>query len=913
MHLRLLVFLFLLISPLICWTQTSDIRALIKADKEISQIQNELDLFFSDVATIPLDTLADCYHDVALRWYYSKRWRKTGDQNFLKEAIDYTKKAIAIKKQLPEMDLASLQKSLSNLAHFLSIAEQSFEGIEVNTEIINLDLVNRKTYNAYRSLAACYTSVGDYYKAKATLEEGIAVNEKDSTNLDRLALAYYELAATNSDLGYKENRQKINEQLERSRMYNKKSTASERVKNKLNNQIDHLQGITFFETENYHEARNVFEKLCRQSDQFNNTKLAILFNSLGQTYFKLGKNTEAEDQYNRALSIDPNYSPAMENLGDLFLAQEKLNAALEKYQMAILTSINSDKSIPIGNLLPLEELKIVPSKFYLLNHLIQKASAWLRAYKSQEQKDHLYKALETFQMADHIIDVIRQEALEEQSKLYWLEKGTSLYLNAVEVCYLLDRPEVAYYFMEKNKALLLLSDLSNEQAKENAKLPDDIANREFLLKRTIFLVENEIHQQSDQNSDALEALRNNIYQAKSDLEQFQDSLTLAYPDYARATQQINILDYSEFKEKYIDENQIVLQYILGDDQGYGLINTREKPFLFKINDHKRLLENVLEFRQYLSTPVFSNEQSIVQNNLSKEIYQLLLPSTIQQFVRDKQLIVIPDYILQNLPFESLLTNSGKYFIEEAEIRYAYSMSYLDLNKNLNRGATRGFAAFAPVNFSHNDLASLSFSEQEVNALNNICKGEAFVSQSASKKTFLSEHSEYSIIHLSTHADAGDAINPWISFYDEKLFLSELYATKNEAELVVLSACNTSIGELKKGEGAMSLARGFFYAGTNSVVSSLWSTNDKVNKSIMVDFYKGLDEGKSKSSALRLAKLNYLQSNTGSQAQPFYWASNILVGDNSPIDLRLGLSFFAKSSLVFIILAFIFWIYRRRLS
>ena len=72
-------------------------------------------------------------------------------------------------------------------------------------------------------------------------------------------------------------------------------------------------------------------------------------------------------------------------------------------------------------------------------------------------------------------------------------------------------------------------------------------------------------------------------------------------------------------------------------------------------------------------------------------------------------------------------------------------------------------------------------------------------------------------------------------------------------IFVLSACNTSLGNIKEGEGVFSLARGFFYSGANSVVSSLWNVNDKSTSQIISSFYENLEKGKSKSSALRLAK------------------------------------------------------------
>ena len=158
-----------------------------------------------------------------------------------------------------------------------------------------------------------------------------------------------------------------------------------------------------------------------------------------------------------------------------------------------------------------------------------------------------------------------------------------------------------------------------------------------------------------------------------------------------------------------------------------------------------------------------------------------------------------------------------------------------------------------------------------------------------------------IIHLSTHADIGDGADPWIACKDSKISLHEIYATQNQSDMVVLSACKTSLGALKKGEGVMSLARGFFHSGTKSVVSSLWSANDKSNQKILIDFYKGLQQGLSKSTALRNAKLTYLQTHHGSELSPFYWGSLILIGNSSNITISRELHHTYKWIGLFIIL------------
>jgi CHAT domain-containing protein len=111
---------------------------------------------------------------------------------------------------------------------------------------------------------------------------------------------------------------------------------------------------------------------------------------------------------------------------------------------------------------------------------------------------------------------------------------------------------------------------------------------------------------------------------------------------------------------------------------------------------------------------------------------------------------------------------------------------------------------------------------------------------------------------------------------------ELFNMKLNARMAVLSACNTGVGALQKGEGIMSLARGFYYAGCPDVVMTLWPVEDKMSSDLVTDFYHQLSEGKSKAEALRFAKLNFLKSADPLRAHPYFWAGYVNIGDNSPL-------------------------------
>jgi CHAT domain-containing protein len=175
-----------------------------------------------------------------------------------------------------------------------------------------------------------------------------------------------------------------------------------------------------------------------------------------------------------------------------------------------------------------------------------------------------------------------------------------------------------------------------------------------------------------------------------------------------------------------------------------------------------------------------------------------------------------------------------------------------------------------------DHVARRFRRSEVDILS-----ESQANEDAIKSSFLEE---YRIIHFACHGFL-DEKTPGRSALvltldddpNEDGFLQarEISNLRLNADLVVLSACQTGKGRLENGEGILGLPRSFFYAGARSTISSLWKVNDKSTSKIMPDFYRYLASGYDKARALGLAKLNMLKSRF---SHPFYWAAFVLNGD-----------------------------------
>ena len=314
-----------------------------------------------------------------------------------------------------------------------------------------------------------------------------------------------------------------------------------------------------------------------------------------------------------------------------------------------------------------------------------------------------------------------------------------------------------------------------------------------------------------------------------------------------------------------------------------MIITPDHQQLFTLENAKTLQNKIQEYRKLLAKPFVNTKDIETYRQKSNEVYNAIIPESIRPLSKNKKVKIVPDHWLSTIPFESLVTdtNTGKYLIEDAEISYTYSLSFDAQNKLIPRNAPHSFLGMAPVDFNE-DLASLKSSTKELKKAESLYPGTLYLNEEATKEHFIDAIDQHQIIHLATHANAADSIAPWIAFRHKKLIASELGLLQHQAELVVLSACNTSLGEVRSGEGVQSLARGFFQSGAKSVIPSLWSTNDKATATITQSFYKELSTGKTKATALRNAKLAYIKNNLDAEASPYYWASLILLGDTGTL-------------------------------
>lgn len=322
----------------------------------------------------------------------------------------------------------------------------------------------------------------------------------------------------------------------------------------------------------------------------------------------------------------------------------------------------------------------------------------------------------------------------------------------------------------------------------------------------------------------------------------------------------------------------------------------------------------------IKSVLFTDSNQKINKSLVEKISRKILPPNINE-----KITIIPDGLLSYVPFEALNYNN-EYLIHNSTISYAFSLTHNNALSKFKLFNKNKLLAIAPTYHSENiksqnfesiektrsnKLSSLDYNIEEVEKISDHFEHNAFYAQNATKHNFIKNISGASIIHIAAHATASDIESENLIHFtpngkNSTLSLTELYELNIPTDLVTLSACETSLGKSLKGEGILSMARGFAFAGSKSIVSSLWNMNDKSTSKLMIEFYENLSSGQSKDEALRQSKLSYIENTSSAlQRHPYYWAGFVAVGDMSPLPTQnnlfmWGLAILGMMGLIFVL-------------
>ncbi|WP_452226278.1 CHAT domain-containing protein [Lacinutrix cladophorae] len=862
--------------------------AQINLDKKEQETDS---LFAYYLQSNKLDSLADFAHKLSVKSYNKRDYKK---------AIYYALKEIEVGENV--LDEKKYKKAIYNLALFYYKNEEYYKSINTHKIVIDSFPVTKRTYYSFNEIGRTYNKLGDYFQAINYYKKGLAV--PDSLSMKSLIKNYINFSHVYYNIETIESLKSNLDLLRKSdSLYQIHPFKGKHLYSLDNSFANHYSNELTF---NFNESKKYYFYCLNESIKNKDTSVIVaIYNNLGKVYNTV-KNDSAYYFLQKGLSynLDESVTPKLyANLAAYYTSNneyEKASRTIQKaLQINLRLSPNDNSYITIPSF---EEALKSTDKFLTIILLKEKALSFLNIYKQNNKINNASLALKNLILADIIFNELKSNSIETKSKLFWQKEASELYMLGVKTSNILNDTERAFYFIEKNKALLLLENINENEIKNHVNLPENILEQELQLKKKINKLENKLTTiNSKKNS-----LEKDYYSVKIEYQRFIESLKKKYPKYYDYKKTTSIISLKHVKNK-LDSQSIILEYIINNKEGFLLAVTKSESRIFKLDSINNTLIKLDNYLSLISKPLRTQIELNNFNSISNNLYNLLFPFQEEKLINGiNKFIIIPDYTLQNLPFETLKNNSGNYLLKDHEVSYAYSMSFLEENKKINRQPENEFLGFAPNSFNYEKLEELPGSKAEIKKIKNILSGDNFTDENASKENFFKKINDYKILHLATHANANDSISPWIAFKNEKLYLNELNTSKNQADLVFLSACNSSLGKINPGEGVFSLARGFFHSGANSVISSLWNVNDKSTQEITTSFYKYLKKGSAKSQALRQAKLDYLNTYTLSESSPYYWSSLILIGDDDAIKLNNNSLYFTfLCAILIMILFFIF--------
>ncbi len=632
--------------------------------------------------------------------------------------------------------------------------------------------------------------------------------------------------------------------------------------------------------------------------------VAFTLNGIAETNKALNDLDGARRYYNDALKMymayygprHPSIANVYNNLGSLQLSESMHLEAIKSFHKALIAN-----STEFSN----EEYLTNPKPDDYLNPELLLASLLLKAQALEARhlawslsRKEIQTSMTTLEIGITLADKIRQTRTSEQDKIALARLSSELYEDAVRVSYYLGQinfrsspfEEKAFLYSEKSKSAVLQESIAEVEARSFANIPQEMIEEEKSLKGAIAYLEQQIARSSGDNQN----LRSELFDKTRAYEQFIENLENSFPEYyelkyASTTPTISVI------QKTLSANQLLVSYFIAEKEN--------QLYIFSVGkNHFRLDLRPLEenFDRYISG--FRNsiyfEIPEVYKLTGTTLHDQLIPSKIPSGITE--LVVIPQGRLGVIPFEALLTevtttefsfHNAPYLLKKYSVLYHYSTPlFLQAKAKVTNRENKSALLMAPVNFSVRAI-DLPATEQEVISIgamlaSNAWEPEVKTFENATNKFLLESNlKDYRILHLATHGLVDEKtpalsrifLHPASSENEGYLFSGDIFNLSLDAELVTLSACQTALGQLVKGEGIIGLSRALLYAGANNLVVSLWNVGDRSTAMLMTNFYESSIQNDAEvfGSELQKAKLDMIRNSA--YASPYYWAPFILIG------------------------------------
>jgi CHAT domain-containing protein len=536
---------------------------------------------------------------------------------------------------------------------------------------------------------------------------------------------------------------------------------------------------------------------------------------------------------------------------------------------------------------PEEALKYFLSGEAIVRQTSDPEISWRLAFARGQSLEALSRdeeALAAYQSAIKTIESVRSELREERFRAGYIEDKYQVYVALVELLLKLNRVSDAFGYAERLRARSYLELLDRGRTPIRSEVQRQaeatLRNRMRQLQRQI--EEESSKPGSEQKRQSFEVFSRELSEAEHDYQLLLDKLQPTDPSYA-AIRALQVPSTDEVQQK-LPRGTALVEYVLAEDNLMIFVLTADGVHAQKVPGRAKDLQAKVELLRDLMLRKSTNEWQLPAVSL----YQTLIePIVTAGWLRNvDRLYLVPHSNLHYLPFAALLRQTGNRFKALGD---DYTLAYLPaaaslVYRNPEGGNAKSVLALAPAN------TRLKYSRQESQDIASFFPRQrrVLVGSQATESSFKIFAGQYDIIHLATHGYF-NKLNPLLSGVmlepdaqeDGRMEVGEILELKLSAKLVTLSACDTALGsgyfaEVPAGDDLIGLTRAFLFAGTPSVMASLWEVNDRSAGILMHNFYGHLRTTDKATSLARAQRA--MRARGGPYAHPYFWSSFVMVGE-----------------------------------
>jgi CHAT domain-containing protein/uncharacterized protein HemY len=800
------------------------------------------------------------------------------DKGDYEMALDYHEKGLAIRNEIGDpqkitpalMSIArvyfsqgNFESSLKNYSRALELLEKTDDKATTASALNSIGALNDRLGNYSLSL--------EYLQKSLKLRESMGLKPGIASTLGNIGLNYYHQNNFDVALDYMKRSLSMHEELQDKRW----------MANQLNN-----IGDVYRAQSQYALALEVYEKSLKLREELSDKEgIGETANEMGKVYYIQNKRQLALRSFQRSLLVH-------EEMKD----QEGMAQSLHSLSEVYLAEGNYAETLRFAN--RASEL----SKLAHVRDILWQAQT--TAGKAHQHMNNLVEARKSFEEAITSIESLRTElTLSEEHKGIFFEDKLAPYHALVSLLVKQGQLESALSFSERAKSRVLVDALQTGKTNVNRVLTLEEQNQEQTLNLDLALHNAQIireYQNEKPDLNRLKALNENLDKTRLNYEIFRANIYAAHPELRMHRADIQPISMKELVELVPDERTAFLEYVV----------TESKTFLFVLTRDKSINVREIDITQKDLTKLIQNFRNLLVNRdpgfrePAAELYRLLLDSVQTELANKNQLVITAEDSLWELPFQALQSENGSFFLEKYALRYVPSFTVLREMEKFRKKSSADLGALLAFGnpalqkvtvdrlkevYRHQSLDPLPEAEKEVKTLGRLYANQRtkiYTGSEALEENFKSEAGGYRILHLATHGILNDATPMFSQIVlsqkgadlreDGLLEAREILNMNLNADLVVLSACESALGRVGHGEGMIGLSWAFFIAGSSNTIVSQWKVDSSSTTELMVAFHKNLHSGMSKSKALRNAAIKLMKSEN--YRHPYYWAPFVLIGD-----------------------------------